>query len=119
MLLPYDQYQTYGGKLEESAFMVYFYDARKKVDSFTFGRIKALTEPIGRLLTRLTDILAANDISKEKVSSWSNDGVSESYSQVSSQDVEKQMNQLIREYLANETDENGTPLLYLGVSTCD
>ena len=119
MLLPFDTYKKYGGKLEEAAYSTYSYEAEQKVMSATFGRVKELTEPVGRLITRLTDVLSENDISKEKVTSWSNDGVSESYSQVSHQDVQQKIDSLIRTYLANEVDEKGTPLLYLGVSDCD
>lgn len=119
MLLPFDTYKEYGGKLEEAAYSTYSYEAEQKVMSATFGRVKVLTEPVGRLIARLTDIIAGSDISKERVASWSNDGVSESYQQVSQQDIQKQMDNLIRTYLANEVDENGTPLLYLGVSGRD
>lgn len=119
MLLPFEQYQKYGGKLEEAAYDIYGYEAERKVSAFTFGRVKKLTEPVGRLLARLADILSEHDIAKNKVSSWSNDGVSESYQQVTPQDIDKQITDLIRDYLSGETDEDGTPLLYRGVSLID
>lgn len=119
MYITYDEYKEYGGGLESTAFNIYAYEAKVKIDAATYGRITHTTEPIKRCVARLTDILAKADISVDKVTSWSNDGVSQSIKDVSAADYNEKINGIIREYLANEVDEEGHPLLYLGVGKCD
>lgn len=116
MLLTYEKYKEYGGKLDEAAFAVYGYEAEQEINAQTAGRITAINERIGRCITRVTDLLQCADVTQEKVSSWSNDGVSESYAAFSVADYAAKINDVIYSYFAGETDENGTPLLYRGVS---
>ena len=115
MYLTYDEYRTYGGGLDNTAFFVHAYEAEMKVNAATHGRIKIATEPIKRCIARLTDIMAQADISTDKVTSWSNDGVSQSIKDVSADDYNAKINSIIRDYLSNEVDDKGVPLLYLGV----
>lgn len=115
MYLTYDKYREYGGKLDEAAYSVYGFEAEMRVNAETHGRIKTATEPISRCVAKIIDILAKADITQDKVTSWNNDGVSKSVKDFSIDDYEKKIKSIIRDYLANEVDENGTPLLYLGV----
>lgn len=115
MYITYDEYKDLGGGLDETAFNVFAYEAEMKINAETHGRITTVTEPIKRCVVRLTDIMAQADISSAKTTSWSNEGVSKSFKDVSSYEYNAKINSIIRDYLANEVDENGVPLLHLGV----
>lgn len=115
MLITYERYRELGGNLDDAAFNLYCYEAERKVHSATHGRIKRITEPVERCIVRLTELLSASDIAKDKIASWSNDGVSQSIKAVSQEEYETKAENIILEYLSKETDERGVPLLYLGV----
>ena len=120
MYITYEEYRTLGGGLDETAFRIYGYEAEAKVNAQTHGRIDAqnVTEAVKRCITRLAGIMAQTDIADAKVTSWSNDGLSESIKDVSIQEYNDKTDEIIREYLANEVDADGVPLLYLGVGKC-
>ena len=115
MLISYEEYTENGGGLSEAAFNIYCYEAERKLMSETHGRIKNVTEPILRCLVRVTDILSKCDVAQDKVTSWGNDGVSQSVKEVSAEEYAAKADTIIREYLSDEVDDNGVPLLYLGV----
>ena len=119
MFLTYEEYKGYGGGLDETAFKIYEYEAEMKVNAATHGRIKTATEPIKRCISRLTDIMSKSDVTENKVTSWNNEGVSKSIKDFSADDYNNKINDIICDYLANEVDEKGVPLLYLGVSCYD
>lgn len=116
MFITYEEYKKYGGKTDETAFEIYCYEASKKIDASTFGRIKTVTEPVKRCTARLVDLIAKADVLNDNVTSWSNDGISKSFKDVSKDEYKEKIQSVIFEYLSNETDNNGTPLLYLGVN---
>lgn len=120
MYITYKEYQELGGGLDETAFNIYGYEAEAKVNAKTHGRIDVqnVTEPVKRCIVRLAGIMAQADISDDKVTSWSNDGVSESIKDVSIQEYNDKLDEIIHDYLANEVDADGVPLLYLGVGKC-
>ena len=113
MILTYDEYKNLGGGLDNAAFNIFAFEAEKKILSKTFGR-KNESEAFKRCIVRVSDILSKADITKDKITSWSNDGVSESIKDVSLADTENSIKKIIFEYLANEVDFEGVPLLYLG-----
>lgn len=113
-MLTYEQYREYGGVLDEAAFNIFGYEAWRKINKETFGRIKEITEPVGRCITRVTELCSKADLTEEKMASWSNDGLSASFQNVSQSDYIAKIDAVIRDYLSEETDESGTPLLYLG-----
>ncbi len=115
MLTTYVRYYELGGRLDPAAFNRYCYEAERKVQVATNGRVKQITEPVGRCIVRLADILSASDVMKEKITSWSNDGVSQSIKDVSHDEYNAKIENVILEYLSEEVDENGVPLLYQGV----
>ena len=86
MLISYEEYKENGGSLNDAAFKVYSYEAERKLMSETHGRIKKVTEPILRCFVRLTDILSKCDVAQDKVTSWGNDGVSQSVKDVSAEE---------------------------------
>ena len=118
MILSFDEYKELGGIGNHTTFNAYSYEAEAKINTETHGRIKncVANESIKRCIVRVTDILAKHDITKDNVSSWSNDGVSESYTSHTSEEVAQTVKSIIKTYLANEVDSDGVPLLYLGVS---
>ena len=67
-------------------------------------------------MVRITEIISKADILNAKVSSFSHDGLSQTFSSPSSEDYKKEVYNIIRTYLINEVSDDGTPLLYCGVS---
>ena len=113
MVLSYEEYKHLGGELSDTAFSVFGFEAEAKIKTATHGRMTD-SEAVKRCIVRICDILSKADVSKDKVKSWSNDGVSETVTDVSLADYESQVRKIIHEYLANEVDNSGVPLLYLG-----
>lgn len=122
--LTYDEYLDYGGSLEETAFSRLEFKAEKKVDNVTFGRLKKeteISETVKRLIFELIGTINNTDYSGEgyspAISSEGNDGYSVSFASGTVLTIDKadvQANKLIAEYLSEERDSNGTPLLYCG-----
>lgn len=123
MYIDLTYYKDNGGReMTEAAFSQNEYRARKIVDRMTQGRVKAMAEPpeaVMRLMVELVTLeatqageLAAN----QPVTSFSNDGYSETYAQPLTAETVKQIElDLVVEYLSDEADDKGTPLLYVGV----
>ena len=122
--LTYDEYQNYGGSLEEPAFERIAFKASKRIDNVTFGRLKnetVISEAVKRLMYELIGIISNNDYSNEDytptVSSEGNDGYSMSLASGTVMTIElanETIDNLITEYLSEECDSYGTPLLYCG-----
>ena len=113
--LTYEEYKNMGGTLSETAFFTYGYEAEMKIKNATFDRITVPSEAIKRCIVRITDVISKADITTAKISSYSHDGFSQTFSQPSSASYEKEMRKIIRTYLINEIADDGTPLLYCGV----
>ena len=115
MYLSYNEYKNIGGEFSETAFKRYNMRAECYLDGETFGRIKELNSVPDTVRYCLRDII---DMFASKlgnnVSSWSNDGVSVSYN--SQDEQSRAYHSILLEYLSNEVDKDGTPLLYRGVS---
>ena len=119
--LTYEEYQMFGGSLDETTFSRLEFKAEKLVDNKTFGRLKkeeTISETVKRLIFELIGTLGNSDFSSEgyspTISSEGNDGYSTSFvtgTVLTIEMAEKKMNQLIAEYLGQEKDSNGTPLL--------
>lgn len=116
-------YKANGGtEMEDAAFSRNEYRARKIVDRLTQNRVTKMAqvpEAVQRLMVELVTLEAtqgAAALENQPVSSFSNDGYSETYAQPLTAEMVKQLEMdLVVDYLAEETDDNGTPLLYLGV----
>lgn len=116
-------YKNNGGtEMDEAAFSRNEYRARKIVDRLTQNRVTKMQnvpEAVQRLMVELVTLEAtqgAAALDNQPVSSFSNDGYSETYAQPLTAEMVKQLEMdLVVDYLAEETDDNGTPLLYLGV----
>ena len=116
-------YKANGGtEMDDAAFSRNEYRARKIVDRLTQNRVtkmEQVPEAVQRLMVELVTLEAtqgAAALDNQPVSSFSNDGYSETYAQPMTAETVKQLEMdLVVDYLAEETDDNGTPLLYLGV----
>lgn len=123
MYIEIDYYLKNGGtEMDDAAFSRNEYRARKIVDRLTQSRVTKMQnvpEAVQRLMVELVTLEAtqgAAALDNQPVSSFSNDGYSETYAQpLTAEMVEQLEMDLVVDYLAEETDDNGTPLLYLGV----
>lgn len=124
MYIDLSYYVCNGGRemTDAAAFSRLEFRARKIVDRITQGRVKGMPAPpeaVKRLMVELVTLEATQAselVENQPVTSFSNDGYSETYAQPLTAETVKQIElDLIVEYLADERDHNGTPLLYLGV----
>jgi hypothetical protein len=118
--LTYTEYKdTLEGTLTENAFNLLEYEARKKIDQMTFGRLKELTTQINEVklcIFKLIGILNENNTS---IKSESVDGYS--YTIMDKKDLENLKESIVEEYLSEcyLEDEYNTPYLYVGDETTD
>lgn len=124
MYIDYAYYMNNGGKtMDDTTFRRLEFRARKIVDRTTQNRIqkmKEIPEAVRQLMMELVTLesnqgAAVQD--NQAVTSFSNDGYSETYADpLTVERVKEIEGNLILEYLSGETDDSGTPLLWLGVS---
>lgn len=135
MYLTYAEYQNMGGTLDEATFNDLEFEARCKVDWWTFNRLKneteypeALKRCMYKLIKLIQQIQEASVLdgmgsnsggTSAGIASMSNDGVSESYNVLSaSQAVElasKQLDDCIRQCLSDVRNSLGRKVLYRGL----
>lgn len=117
-------YVNSGGKadMSDAAFIRNEFRARKLVDKLTQGRVKNMAEvpeAVKHLMVELVTLEStqgAEIVENQAVTSFSNDGYSETYAAPLTPERVKEIEcGLISEYLSKETDDHGTLLLYLGV----
>ena len=125
MYIDLTYYLNNGGNADmtDAAFPRNEYRARKLVDRLTQGRVmtmKTVPEAVKRLMVELITLEStqgAEITENQAVTSFSNDGYSETYADPLTRERVKEIEyELISEYLSEETDGQGTPLLYLGVN---
>lgn len=111
-----------GTEMDDAAFFRNEYRSRKILDRVTQNRITKMAqvpEAVKRLMVELVTLEATQGaamLENQPVTSFSNDGYSETYAQPMTAETARQLEMdLIVDYLAEETDDAGTPLLYLGV----
>ena len=124
MYIDYVYYQEHGGTtgLTCATFSRNEFRARKLVDKLTQGRVAkmaAVPEAVQLLMVELIlmeETQGAALMDNQPVTSFANDGYSETYADPLTADRVKELEMdLIHQYLSGEVDDNGTPLLYLGV----
>ena len=123
MYIDLEYYKSNGGiDMADAAFSRNEYRARKVVDRLTQGRVQnmaAVPEAVKRMMVELIGLEAnqgAEMLQHQAVSSFSNDGYSETYAEPLTEERVKAIEyKLVNEYLSEETDDNGVPLLFLGV----
>lgn len=134
MYLTYAEYQDMGGTLDETTFSELEFEARAKIDWWTFNRLKkeeTLPEEVKRCMYKLIKLIQqvqeasalsgddSDSSSVAGVSSYSNDGVSESYNVMSASEAarqaSKQIDACIRQYLNDVKNSLGRKVLYRGL----
>jgi hypothetical protein len=119
--LTYEEYTEIGGTLDLTAFNRNIDRACGVIDNATHNRIDCMAEVPQRakaLCRDLVEYLARNDTTEIAVTSRSQSagGVSESesYATKTADDVYGDIQNILYDYLGNEKDDKGTPLLYRG-----
>lgn len=125
--LTYDEYKAIGGTLDQTPFNLLEFEARKKIDERTFGRLKGIENiPVEvkmcvyALINTLNSYSMDSTSSRNKnIASESTDGYSVSYASgsqvkeiVESKSVE--LNDIIMTYLLGVV-VNNQHILYIGV----
>ena len=124
--LTYEQYQAWGGTLDEIAFNLAEIRARARIDAMTQKRVAYMREVPEQVQAAMMEIItvdgtfsASAQASAPVAASFTTDGYSESYGSAESRTaaIEKQLNRSIETLLDGVTDDEGKPLLYAGVPT--
>ena len=120
--LTYQEYLALGGTLEEMPFNLLEYNARKKIDERTFGRLvdkgqeyQEVKLCVYNMITTLNSY-SSYDTQNKAISSESTDGYSVSYGTPQKSITEAKNSELedvINSYLANVIIDN-VPVLYRG-----
>ncbi len=124
--LTYEQYQAWGGTLDENAFNLAEIRARARIDAMTQKRVaymqtvpEVVQAAMMEIITVDSTFSASAQASAPVAASFTTDGYSESYGSAESRTaaIEKQLTGSIETLLDGVTDDEGTPLLYAGVPT--
>lgn len=123
MYIDLSYYMDNGGeRVTDAAFARHEFRARMLLDRYTSGRIRKMEEvpeSVKRLMVELVSLettQGANVKENQAVSAFSNDGYSETIADPLTPEKVKEIEvELINEYLSNERDASGVPLLFLGV----
>lgn len=122
--LEYQEYLKMGGVCDETAFNRNIIRACAVIDGYTYNRIENMSEVPTKakaLCRDLVEYYATNaNVNEKGVASWSESAgpVSESVSYATkvTEDIEKDVRNLVFEYLWTVVDDKGTPVLYKGAS---
>jgi len=126
MYLTYDEYLNMGGTLDEATFNTLEYEARAKVDYYTFGRLQKdtqFTEPVKRCMFKLIQCILTKSQAmasgkEATVASQSNDGFSVTFNTLSAdkalEAAKVDMLNIIDTYLTYTENEAGKRLLFRG-----
>lgn len=119
--LTYEEYKEIGGTLDLTAFGRNIDRACGFVDINTQSRLQSVLEVSQRAKSCVRDLVEylANNMSSGKAvtsKSQSAGGVSESesYATKTTDEMSAEMLNIVYDYLANEKDDCGTPLMYRG-----
>lgn len=124
--LTYEQYQEWGGTLDESAFNLAEIKARSRIDVMTQGRVKAMETVPEQVQAAMMEIIAVDQTfsasaqaASPVAASFTTDGYSESYGSAESRTaaIEKQLTGSILTLLDGVLDDEGVPLTFAGVPT--
>lgn len=112
-----------GGELNETTFLRHIDRACGFVDSHTFGRLNkssSVSRMVKACVRDLVEYLANNVSNGKSVTSKSQSagGVSESesYATKTTDELNAEMLNIVYDYLINEFDVDGVPLMYRGAS---
>ena len=120
--LEYSEYVAYGGSADQTAFPLLEFKARKQIDLLTANRVQNMTvvpEAVKMCMMTIMNMDQASGAEAQatnpQLTSFNNDGYSESYGNaLSADDTAKQITKQITAMLYGEVDDNGVPRLYRG-----
>ena len=120
--LEYSEYVAYGGSADQTAFPLLEFKARKQIDLLTANRVQNMAvvpEAVKMCMMTIMNMDQASGAEAQatnpQLTSFNNDGYSESYGNaLSADDTAKQITKQITAMLYGEVDDNGVPLLYRG-----
>ncbi len=119
--LTYEEYTEIGGTLDLTAFKRNIDRACGFIDDNTknrLQRVKTASQRVKACVRDLVEYLESNIANGKTLTSKSqsagNVSESESYATTTAEDIGGEMGDILRDYLASETDDCGTPLLYRG-----
>lgn len=120
--LTYEEYTDLGGTLSETEFSKEIHRACAFVDGRTFDRLQTMTTISPRVKYCCKDLVeylanaksADGRIVSSRSQKANNLSESETYSSATSDERNADMLEIVYDYLINEKDENGTPLMYRG-----
>lgn len=135
MYLSYNEYLAYGGKLEETTYNEFEFEAECIVDYYTFNRLKndtIISEPVKRLIFELIGIAQKKEatlnlgvsssnsgVSDVYITRQANDGVDTTYNSMSASSLyqlsKQEMSRTIHRYLATVVNQAGRKVLYRGL----
>lgn len=117
--LTYTKYETLGGSLTEDAFNLLEYEARKKIDNMTFGRLKELDTQLDEVKLCIFKLIGIINENNTAIRSEGVDGYSITY--LDKKELESLKESIVEEYLGecNLDDDYNTPYLYVGDETTD
>lgn len=123
--LTYEEYQQYGGDMSETDFTLAEFKARSRIDYLTLGRVQYMqTVPEEVKLAMMCIIKVDSKFSADAqvynavIASFSTDGYSESFGSAEEQarTAQSMVTEQARRMLFGVLDDNGVPLIYLGVN---
>ena len=120
--IAYDEYVSYGGSADQTAFSLLEFKARKQIDYLTASRVQnmeTVPEAVKLCMVSIMNMDQASGAEAQatnpQLTAFNNDGYSESYGNaLSADDTAKQIRNTIAAMLFGEVDDNGIPLLYRG-----
>lgn len=120
--LTYEEYLNIGGTLEKNAFERVIDRGCGIIDFYTLNRLRGVLEVSERVKACVRDLceyIYNGETTNGKAitgKTQSAGGVSESesYAVKTDDETRAEMCGIVSDYLASETDDNGTPLLYRG-----
>lgn len=121
--LTYEEYQKYGGTVDQTSFPLLELACRKRIDYLTASRIQGMKEvpdAVKLCMVSLINVESAVGIESQanrpQVTSFTTDGYSESYGKaLSTAEASAGQVDMIRTALYGEVDDEGVPLLYRGL----
>lgn len=122
MYLTYEEYANIGGALDSTAFNRNIDRVCGIIKNATYNRIEGMRNiphQVKALCRDLVEYMATNsNVAEKDIASWSEGaGVvneSVSYVQKSKEDIQKDIDTLVFDYLGSVANDNGVPLLYKG-----
>ncbi len=120
--IEYGEYLSMGGVCDLTVFQRNIDRACSVLDAYTYGKLEKMATVPLKVKAACRDLIeyyATNaNVSEKGISSWSeNAGAvreSVSYETKNTEDIEKDVRNIVFEYLWTVLDDNGAPILYKG-----